>query len=62
MLRGADDQDACRVGANIHRRAPNGDVPILAAAKASQWAACAELFSLDDMPVMGDNKGYRALY
>ena len=50
------------LGANIHLRSPNGDVPIVAAAKAGQWAACAELFSLGAMPVMGDSKGYPALY
>jgi ankyrin repeat protein len=50
------------VGANIHLRSPNGDVPIVAAAKAGQWAACAELFSAGAMPVMGDSKGYPALY
>ncbi|MDB5757904.1 MAG: hypothetical protein JWM30_1193, partial [Burkholderia sp.] len=50
------------LGANIHLRSPNGDVPIVAAAKAGQWPACAELLSLGAMPVMGDNKGYPALY
>nr|WP_314624566.1 ankyrin repeat domain-containing protein [uncultured Noviherbaspirillum sp.] len=50
------------LGANIHLRSPNGDVPIVAAARAGQWAACAELFSMGAMPVMGDSKGYPALY
>ena len=50
------------LGANIHLRSPNGDVPIVAAAKAGQWAACAELLSLGAMPVMGDSEGYPALY
>jgi ankyrin repeat protein len=50
------------LGANIHLRSPNGDVPIVAAARAGQWAACAELFSIGAMPVMGDSKGYPALY
>ena len=50
------------LGANIHLRSPNGDVPIVAAARAGQWAACAELFSLGAMPLMADNKGYPALY
>ena len=50
------------LGANIHLRSPNGDVPIVAAARAGQWAACAELLSLGAVPVMGDNKGYPALY
>lgn len=50
------------MGANIHLRSPNGDPPILVAAKASQWAACAELFSLGAIPVMVDQKHYPALY
>ena len=50
------------LGANIHLRSPNGDVPIVAAARAGQWAACAELLSLGAMPVMVDSKGYSALY
>ncbi len=50
------------LGANIHLRSPNGDVPIVAAARAGQWAACAELLSFGAMPVMGNNKGYPALY
>ena len=50
------------MGANIHLRSPNGDAPILIAAKAGQWAACAELVSLGAMPLMVDSKGYPALY
>jgi ankyrin repeat protein len=50
------------LGAYIHLRSPNGDVPIVAAARAGQWAACAELLSLGAMPVMVDSKGYSALY
>jgi ankyrin repeat protein len=66
--RAARDGDLAKIkvlvalGANIHLRSPNGDVPIVAATRAGQWAACAELFSLGAMPVMGDNKGYPALY
>lgn len=50
------------MGANIHLRSPNGDAPILAAARAGQWAACAELVSLGAKPVMVDSNGYPALY
>ncbi|MDB5757905.1 MAG: hypothetical protein JWM30_1194 [Burkholderia sp.] len=51
-----------RMGANIHLRSPNGDVPIHIAAKAGQWAACAELVFLGAMPLMVDSKGYPALH
>ena len=50
------------MGANVHLRSPNGDAPILVAAKTGQWAACAELLALDAMSVMVDRKGYPALY
>ena len=45
------------MGANIHLRSANGDAPILIAAKAGQWAACAELVSLGAMPLMVDSEG-----
>jgi hypothetical protein len=44
------------LGANIHLRAPNGDIPTVAAAKPGQGAACAELFSLGAMPVIPRQK------
>jgi ankyrin repeat protein len=50
------------LGANIHLRSPNGDAPILAAARAGQWAACAELLSLGAMPYRVDRNGYPALF
>ncbi|MET0962828.1 MAG: hypothetical protein ABWY05_08410 [Noviherbaspirillum sp.] len=50
------------LGANIHLPSPNRATPLLAAAAAGQWAACAELLGLGADPLTRNVGGYPALY